>query len=131
MSNGSHDTKQSLTAKANLEICSSTAIHLDRIKAVETQIPSVEILTELVETFRVLGDPTRLRIVLALHRMELCVCDLATLIGVSVSAISHQLRVLRGLRIVKYRREGKLAMYSIEDEHINDLVISVLSHVEE
>lgn len=78
-----------------------------------------------------LADPTRLKIVLALAREELCVCDVAALLGVSESAISHQLRLLKNLRLVKYHRDGKMAYYSLDDEHIEDLIRVANRHVSE
>ncbi len=88
-------------------------------------------MAALAEIFRVLGDPTRLRICMFLSQAELCVCDLAAILGVSESAVSHQLRVLRGQRLVKYRREGKMAFYSLDDDHVQALIAQGLEHVEE
>lgn len=85
----------------------------------------------LAETFRVLGDPTRVRILDTLSRAELCVCDLATLLGVSESAVSHQLRLLRSMRIVRSRRDGRLIFYALDDRHVIDLFRQGLRHVQE
>jgi DNA-binding transcriptional ArsR family regulator len=90
--------------------------------------PEREILS-LAETFRTLGDPTRVKILQALTVEELCVCDLAKLLGVSESATSHQLRVLRSHKIVRYRKEGKMAYYSLDDEHVDTLMREALRHV--
>lgn len=84
----------------------------------------------LCELFSLLGDPTRLRIVDALSRRELCVHDLAQVLGKTISAVSHQLRLLRGARLVRHRREGKLVIYSLDDEHVIRLVAAGLEHVE-
>lgn len=92
--------------------------------------PDREILS-LAETFRTLGDPTRVKILQALTVEELCVCDLAKLLGVSESATSHQLRVLRSNKIVRFRKEGKMAYYSLDDEHIDTLMREALRHVRE
>ncbi|MBP7572245.1 MAG: helix-turn-helix transcriptional regulator [Acidobacteria bacterium] len=89
---------------------------------------SVELLAE---TFRVLGDPTRVRILDALSHAELCVCDVAMLLGLSQSAVSHQLRILRGLRLVRSRREGRMVFYALDDHHITGLFREGLRHVEE
>jgi ArsR family transcriptional regulator len=78
-----------------------------------------------------MGDPTRVRLIYALAQRELCVCDLAAVLGLSVSAVSHQLRLLRGLRLVKYRREGRLAYYSLDDEHVDTLLRQGLEHVDD
>ena len=85
----------------------------------------------LADTFRVLGDPTRVRILDALSAGELCVCDIASLVGISESAVSHQLRLLRGMRLVRPRRAGRLVYYSVDDQHILELLRQALTHVEE
>jgi ArsR family transcriptional regulator len=85
----------------------------------------------LADTFRVLGDPTRVRIVDALSGGELCVCDIASLVGISESAVSHQLRLLRGMRVVRPRRSGRLVYYALDDQHIIELLRQALTHVEE
>jgi ArsR family transcriptional regulator len=85
----------------------------------------------LAETFRVLGDPTRVRILDALSSGELCVYDIASLVGISESAVSHQLRLLRGMRLVRPRRAGRLVYYGVDDQHILELLAQALTHVEE
>jgi ArsR family transcriptional regulator len=85
----------------------------------------------LSDTFRVLGDPTRVRILDALSAGELCVCDIAELAGISESAVSHQLRLLRGMRLVRPRRAGRLVYYALDDHHIIDLLRLASTHVEE
>ena len=89
------------------------------------------VVSELAETFRVLGDPTRVRILDALASGELCVCDIASLAGISESAASHQLRLLRGMRLVRPRRAGRQIFYCIDDQHILELLRQALTHVEE
>ena len=93
-------------------------------------IPS-GLATTLAETFRALGDPTRVRILDALSRAELCVCDIATLLSLTESAVSHQLRLLRSLRLVRSRREGRMVFYALDDGHITRLFAQGLEHVEE
>ena len=95
-----------------------------------------ELLTDgsvvaLAETFRVLGDTTRVRILDVLSRAELCVCDIARLLGLTESAVSHQLRLLRGMRLVRSRRSGRMIFYSLDDQHIVGLFEQGLEHVEE
>jgi DNA-binding transcriptional ArsR family regulator len=92
--------------------------------------PEREILS-LAEAFRTLGDPTRVKILQALSVEELCVCDLAKLLGISESATSHQLRVLRSQKLVRFRKEGKMAFYSLDDAHIDVLMNVALRHVRE
>ena len=85
----------------------------------------------LADTFRVLGDPTRVRILDALSGGELCVCDIASLVGISESAVSHQMRLLRGMRLVRHRRDGRQVFYALDDHHIIELLKQALTHVEE
>ena len=99
-------------------------------KARRALSPEREVLA-VAEMFRNLGDPTRVKILQALAAEELCVCDLAKLLGVSDSATSHQLRVLRSQKLVRFRKEGKMAFYSLDDEHVDSLMREVLRHVRE
>lgn len=85
----------------------------------------------IAETFRVLGDPTRIRILNALTDGELCVCDIAALVGITESAVSHQLRLLRGMRLVRPRRAGRQVFYSLDDQHIVELLRLAVTHVQE
>ena len=85
----------------------------------------------IAETFRVLGDPTRVRILDALADGELCVCDIAALVGISESAVSHQLRLLRGMRLVRPRKAGRQVFYSLDDQHIVELLRLAVTHVQE
>jgi DNA-binding transcriptional ArsR family regulator len=101
----------------------------DRVAAVQRRMPAAAGFRHLAETFSAMGDPTRLRILFALANEELCVCDLSALLGVSVSAVSHQLRLLRGLRLVKCRREGRLSYYSLDDQYVSALLSLGLEHV--
>ncbi|MGE5243933.1 MAG: ArsR/SmtB family transcription factor [Betaproteobacteria bacterium] len=107
--------------------------HLDpaRVAAVRARLLGEDAVTALAETFRLLGDTTRVRILDALARSELCVCDLARLLGLSESAVSHQLRLLRGMRLVRPRRDGRMVFYTLDDQHIVRLVAQGLEHVEE
>jgi len=107
--------------------------HLDpaKVSALKTRLLSEGSVSALAETFRVLGDLTRVRILDALSRSELCVCDIARLLGLSESAVSHQLRLLRGMRLVRPRREGRMMFYSLDDQHIVRLFEQGLEHVEE
>ncbi len=118
-------------ATVKTDVCSVTAVDVEKVQAVQQRLPDEAKIQALAETFKVLGDPTRVRIVMALTKDELCVCDLAALTGLSVSAISHQLRMLRNLKLVKYRRKGKMAYYSLDDEHIEQLIQVALEHVHE
>ncbi len=89
------------------------------------------VVQALSDMFRILGDPTRVRIVDALAEGELCVCDIAEHVGISESAVSHQLRLMRGMRIVRGRREGRCVYYTLDDQHVLDLFQQGLRHVSE
>ena len=115
----------------NDAVCGVIAIDEKKVKAVTKLMPKDLEVERTAETFKILGDPTRLKIVLALLKKELCVCDLSALIGVSVSAISHQLRLLRNMRIVKNRKDGKMVYYSIDDLHIENIISETLVHINE
>ena len=113
------------------DVCSEQAINHQKVAAVRKKLPQNREIEHLTDLFKALGDGTRLRIVLALASDELCVCDLASLIQLSVSAISHQLRLLRNLKLVKYRKVGKMVYYSLDDEHVHGLIQMVLAHARE
>ena len=98
--------------------CDIEYVDEERCRTAIAHMLADEMVHALAETFRALSDPTRIRIILALSRQELCVCDLARILGLTGSAVSHQLRLLRGQRLIKYRREGKIAYYSLDDEHM-------------
>lgn len=114
-----------------IESCSCNAIHSDVVERVKKTLPKEETLYELAEFFKVFGDSTRIRIICALFESEMCVCDLAVLLKLSQSAISHQLRTLKGARLVRYRREGKVVYYSLDDDHIKHIFDEGLRHINE
>lgn len=93
------------------------------------EIPSEEVLHQMAELFKTFGDPTRIRILTSLARQEMCVCDIAELLGMTQSAISHQLRVLKQMELVKFRREGKTVFYSLADSHVSTILAQGLDHV--
>ncbi|MCX6133658.1 MAG: metalloregulator ArsR/SmtB family transcription factor [Ignavibacteriales bacterium] len=105
--------------------------HQAAIRTAKKGLAAELTIVEMAETFKVLGDQTRLKIVLALSKQELCVLDIATVVGMSESAVSHQLRLLKSLRLVKQRKDGKLVFYSLDDEHIEDLLRVASRHSEE
>ncbi len=109
--------------------CGCVEIHPASLAAVRAAMPEDADLFYLAELFRVLGDHTRVRILKALTLAELCVCDLAELLGMTHSAVSHQLRALRAARLVRFRREGKNVFYAIDDAHVDALLRQGLDHV--
>ncbi|MBW1720436.1 MAG: winged helix-turn-helix transcriptional regulator [Deltaproteobacteria bacterium] len=113
------------------DMCDINFVNEEKVASVRKKMKPDETMQRIAETFKVLGDPTRIKIIFALSQEELCVCDIANLLGATRTAISHQLRVLRNLRLVKYRKEGKMAFYSLDDEHIENLFAEGMRHVEE
>ena len=110
--------------------CDVEYMHADKASRALKRIPPGAMINALAETFRAMSDPTRVRIIAALAAQELCVCDLAHILGITGSAVSHQLRLLRGQRLVRYRKEGKVAFYSLDDKHIEHLFAEGVRHVE-
>jgi ArsR family transcriptional regulator len=109
--------------------CAETYIHGERVQAVLAHLVDDTTASQLAMTFKALSDPTRVRIVSLLRGDELCVCDLAAALGMSQSAVSHQLRSLRDLRLVRWRREGRQIFYTLDDDHVADLFQRGLEHV--
>ncbi len=112
-----------------MEKCAEKCINKEKVKATLKAIPSLEDTQQIADIFKALSDPSRLKIVLALLNREHCVCDIARICNQTDSAISHQLRLLRTLKIVKNRREGKVIYYSLEDDHVISLINMSLDHV--
>jgi ArsR family transcriptional regulator len=124
-------TESSMRPVEPPDVCD--VFHLDpaKVSALRRMLLADSSVLVLAETFKVLGDTTRIRILDAIARSELCVCDIARLLGLSESAVSHQLRLLRGMRIVRPRRAGRMVFYTLADQHIVRLLEQGLEHVEE
>lgn len=112
-------------------LCDCDVIHEQAVEYVRAQLPEENILYEAADFFRVLGDSTRMRILFALDKSELCVCDLACLLSMTKSAISHQLRVLRETSLVRTRKSGKNVFYSLADDHVRDIIEKAFEHITE
>ncbi len=113
------------------ECCEVNCIHQDIIQEVKSKLPAEETLYDLAELFKVFGDSTRIKILCALFESEMCVCDIATLLNMTQSAISHQLRVLKTNKLVKNRKVGKVVYYSLDDAHIKHIFDQGLAHITE
>ncbi len=123
-----------MSGKATQAVSDSCEIQFvdeQNVENARKAMKSAETISLLAETFKILGDPTRIRIAFALSKEELCVCDIANLLGVSQSAVSHSLRTLRQMKLVKFRKEGKIAFYTLDDDHIANLLEEGFRHVEE
>lgn len=111
--------------------CGKTELHPDLIEHAGGQLPDDSELFALADFYKIFGDSTRIRILFVLYDTELCVCDIAQLLGMNVSAISHQLRVLKQARLVKFRRDGKTVYYSLADDHIHSILAEGMEHIRE
>ena len=114
-----------------IEKCDTVVIHKDVVNRVKGKMPQEETLYDLAELFKVFGDTTRIRILWALDESEMCVCDIANLLSMTQSAISHQLRILKQADLVKNRRDGKVVYYSLDDEHVKQILDKGLTHTNE
>lgn len=113
------------------DACEVQFVDEQKVENVRRAMKSAETVSLLAETFKILGDSTRIKIAFALSKEELCVCDIANLLGVSQSAVSHSLRTLRQMKLVRFRKEAKITYYTLDDEHIANLLDEGFRHVEE
>ena len=117
--------------RADMDCCQELIVHMDAVETARRQMPDDDITTAASDFFKAFSDKTRLRILTALVSAELCVCDIATLLGMSQSAISHQLRFLKQARLVKSRKNGKTVYYALCDDHIQTILAQGIAHVQE
>ena len=115
----------------DVECCEHTQIHGEIVKAVHEKMPDEDELYDLAELFKVFGDSTRIRILFVLFEAEVCVCDLAEILNMTQSAVSHQLRILKQSKLVNARREGKSVFYSLADNHVRSIIAQGREHIEE
>ncbi|HAN20145.1 MAG: transcriptional regulator [Clostridiales bacterium GWF2_36_10] len=115
------------------DVCEECFIHADDalIECVKEKLPKEEMMYDLAELFKIFGDSTRIKILCVLLEAEMCVCDIALLLGISQSAISHQLRSLKQSKLVKYRRDGKAMLYSLADDHVKTIINQGINHISE
>ncbi len=115
----------------DVECCDIEEVHADKVQMVSEQMPPEDRLYDLAELFKAFGDTTRIRILYVLFESEMCVCDIAELLNMTQSAISHQLRILKTSRLIKAERAGKLSIYSLADAHVASILSQGLDHVNE
>lgn len=120
-----------MAAKNEIERCDCTIIHEEIVNMVMERMPEEGHLYDLAELFKVFGDSTRIKILWALSESDMCVCDIAALLNMTQSAISHQLRILKQARLVKYRKDGKVVYYSLDDSHVKQIFEQGLVHINE
>ena len=111
--------------------CEVLEVHQEAVKKLEEELPPEELLYDLAELFKVFGDSTRIKILYALFEAELCVCDIAQMLGMTQTAVSHQLRVLKANKLVKFRKEGKNVFYSLDDDHVRRIIDQGMEHLGE
>ena len=111
------------------EVCEINEPHEELVKRVNAEMPEEETLCDLAELFRIFGDTTRIKILYVLFESDMCVCDIAQLLNMTQSAISHQLRVLKASKLVKNRREGKSVIYSLADSHVREIIDQGIEHI--
>ncbi|MBQ9384255.1 MAG: helix-turn-helix transcriptional regulator [Ruminiclostridium sp.] len=111
--------------------CEFHHVHDELLKKISAVMPDEDSLFDLAELYKIFGDSTRIKILYALFEAELCVCDIATLIGMSMSAVSHQLRILKQASLVKFRRDGKTVFYSLADDHVRSILGQGMEHISE
>ena len=117
--------------KQSADCCDQVFVHEDLVKKVNEGMPEEEELYDLAELFKVFGDPTRIRILFVLFEAEVCVCDLAEVLHMTQSAVSHQLKILKQAKLVSARREGKSVFYSLADDHVRTIIAQGREHIEE
>ena len=124
-------SKKPASSKSDAPTCDLPLVHLEQVRQVQSEIVTTEKAQQMAQFFGAMADPHRLKLLSALSLAELCVCDLAAVVKMSESAVSHQLRLLRNLRLVKHRREGRNVYYSLADAHIANLYREVAEHLDE
>lgn len=117
------------TYEPDIDRCDCSTIHEEVVNDVREHMPDEDILLDLADIFKVFSDSTRVKILCALFRAEMCVCDIAVLLGATKSSISHQLRILKQSKLVKYRKDGRVVYYSLADEHVKCIFDQGLIHV--
>lgn len=110
-------------------VCKENCIHYNKIKEAKKAEPKEEEIIEMADAFKLFSDSTRLRIICAILNKELCVCDLCELLNLTQSNVSHQLQLLRTAKLVKYRKEGKQVFYSLQDNHVEEIIRMALDHI--
>ncbi|MBQ3066663.1 MAG: helix-turn-helix transcriptional regulator [Clostridia bacterium] len=124
-------TSNKQTKQQAILCCQHQCVHAEAVEKAQLAMPDIDTLYDVAELFKVFGDSTRIRILSALLGQELCVCDLCSLLDMTKSAISHQLRILRQTKLVKNRRSGKEVYYSLDDDHVATIISIAIEHTKE
>ena len=129
-----YQKKQEVAMKADEKheaCCDETVVHNSIVDAVSMDMPDEEVLYDLAELFKVFGDTTRIKILYTLFEADMCVCDIAEILHMTQSAISHQLKILKNAKLVKNRRDGKQIIYALDDEHVGSIIKMGIEHISE
>ncbi|MBR1685017.1 MAG: helix-turn-helix transcriptional regulator [Clostridia bacterium] len=129
VSSWTEQTRRAAEEGQDVETCGFMHVHADKVAQVQNMLPDELTLNRLSDLFRVFGDGTRIRILYVLFEQEVCVCDIASLLGMTQSAVSHQLRVLKTARLIRSRREGKTVYYTLSDDHVRTLLSQATEHI--
>ena len=114
-----------------IRLCEEPTVHSESVAGALKKMPEEELLFDLAELYKIFGDSTRIKILYLLFEEELCVCDIAAALGMTLSAISHQLRILKGAKLIKFRKEGKSVIYSLADDHVFHILAQGMEHITE
>ena len=114
-----------------ITVCDELFVHEDAAARALQKLPGDDILIDLAELYKIFGDSTRIKILYLLYEEEMCVCDIAASLNMTVSAISHQLRILKGAKLIKFRKDGKSVFYSLADEHVTSILAQGMEHITE
>lgn len=117
--------------KENVPVCECDEIHTDVVKNRKSMMPDEETLYDLSDFFKIFGDSTRMSILFAIDGEPMCVCDIAELLGMTKSAVSHQLKILRQSDLITYKKSGKNVFYTLADDHVRDIIEKALEHIKE
>jgi len=120
-----------MSTRDEIPHCDFMHAHAGLVERIHSALPAEETLYDLAELFKVFGDSTRIKLLSVLMEGEMCVCDLAQMLGLSQSAVSHQLRILKGAELVRFRREGKTVFYSLADDHVRTIISNGMEHIQE
>ena len=129
--NGDDRMEVNNNKSAEAPCCEEVQIHSDLVASIKADMPSIDTMYDLADLYRIFADSTRIRILYVLFEKEVCVCDIANVLDMSVSAVSHQLRVLKSAHLVRFRKEGKVCFYSLADDHVKTIIGQGIEHLTE
>ena len=118
-------------SRSDIPVCHESKVHDEVVERIRAEMPDSALLYELSDFFKIFGDSTRVSILFVIDKGEICVCDIAEILGMTKSAVSHQLKILRQAKLISYRKSGKNVYYSLADDHVKDIIEKALEHIKE